>query len=217
MTLLSRNILTRISVRAFNSGHLQIIFNNAIQKLAFDDVNPKSDSVFKQKSKIRKGEEIIHYYDRNLFASQFLEDLEAVGLNTATLIDQVTAHSNESLLVNFPNQIPGPEKSCIQGDKLKLNHEFQRLQQWSEDDAVHQHALLRMQFESTCDGTIEENYFKAFCWRENMPKSALIQVECIYSRLFSVQNLLDASSSPLFQKVVVCCWFPSCPLDRWAV
>lgn len=152
-------------------GQLNVLFNNAAQKLLF--AWPASNAVASSKS-----DYIVHFRDKNLISLQQLEDLDAIGLNTVDMIAQIVAHSSEKKIVNFTtemNEYKNIDKELFLNDKLKLNHEFQRVQEWNADKDVHQHALLKMRFEGLFNDINSKHILNAYCWREKMPSSALMQ------------------------------------------
>jgi hypothetical protein len=154
-------------------GHLQIIFNNASKKLALHtDVIIKSSDM--QNTYPVKEEPMIHYNDKISVSLKLLGDLNVIGINPNTLIQEITCNSSEKKLLAFATDPKSIES--LNGDKIKLNHEFQRIAQWNKANENHQHAMLQMDFESFFTNTELENKFNHYCWRENMPISALQQV-----------------------------------------
>ena len=164
-------------------GNVQMMFNNALLKLAINDVNSESGSTLKLKSLINKTIDVIPFHDKLSLLEKQLGHFETVGIRAGDLVSETSAHSQENKLASFTRDLPeykNLDKSSYEVNSVKLKSELEKSigTSFGNEPSI-EHALLQMQFEFMFPenqglGSAEQP-FGAYSWKEILDQKALVQ------------------------------------------
>ncbi|KAI8903852.1 hypothetical protein EDD86DRAFT_95447 [Gorgonomyces haynaldii] len=187
------------------AGNVQMIFNKALEKLAFSDLSTDASKALKLPSLIKKTE-IVSYHDVSVQEKTQLGYLETIGINTLDLLTEPQKHNR--LWKQVLQTLEQSSRQTIEADAMRIKTEFHTTSIVKMEQTHLFFTLLQMQFEKMFDENAgpQSNFaFDAYCWQEAIPARSLFQaivkrkqLKPVVKTQFSKQDgmLLMTLSSP---------------------